>query len=114
MNPLSQSDLALARDAARLAARGDRISQPEMDSLRAVWEPRVVPPPSERADQLGKNVTTKRDEIDHQVMTWVDVKGYAVHIVSRPPDATALAKGFMPPLDLKKKPAKGGGGGIYC
>jgi hypothetical protein len=76
-----------------------------LDNIRR-WEKQVNVPPSEHEDQLGAAVKLVRDKIDGQPVTWVDVTGYAVHTVSRPPAPTAHGKGFMPPLDLKK-PAKG-------
>jgi hypothetical protein len=72
------------------------------------WEKQVNVPPSEREDQPGATVRIVRDKIDGQPVTWVDVSGYAVHTVSRPPVPSAQGKGFMPALDLKK-PEKGRG-----
>ena len=53
MKSLSQSDLLLARETARNLARGDGLAQSGLDTLRANWEPRVDPPPAERAEQFA-------------------------------------------------------------
>jgi hypothetical protein len=77
-----------------------------IDNLRR-WEREVNVPLSEREDEPSANVKLLRDKIDGQPVTWVDVTGYAVHTVSKPPGSVAHGKGFMPPLDLKKQGGNG-------
>jgi hypothetical protein len=79
-----------------------------LDNIRR-WEREVNVPLSEREDEPSANVKLARDKVDGQPVTWVDVTGYAVHTVSKPPGAVAHGKGFMPPLDLKKQQGKGNG-----
>ena len=72
------------------------------------WEKQINRPVSEDLASLGPHVTLKRDTIGAQAMTWVDLKGFGVHTVSKPPEKAAMNQRDLMPAPPMKKQARGG------
>lgn len=68
------------------------------------WQKQVNVPQAEREEELNpKYASIKREKINDQEVIWVEVKGLAIHTVSKPPEPMALkAKNVVPDLQLQK------------
>ncbi|MSQ95715.1 MAG: hypothetical protein EXR98_14310 [Gemmataceae bacterium] len=71
------------------------------------WQRQVSLPISEDRDALEPFL--RREKLEGQEVTWVNLLGRGVYTVTRPPEPMAKNKGkFLPPIGIK---GKGGGGG---
>jgi hypothetical protein len=71
------------------------------------WLKQVNVPQVESLDELNpKYVKVTEDQVGDQRVIWVDVKGLAIHSVSKVPDAMALKKKVMPKFQLQEGPAE--------